>query len=669
MASLNPTVSIEHSSDNGQTCILLKVQIQIPVNNNASPVEASAIQTHASVEGDLLIRRIENEGPRDPLRASKLSMDSKENPVSPTPSSGSLLPPELIMKIFAAMVDPLNRILPESCAAESSALIRASQVCRIWRQTALGMSELWGHVIQVDRDSPDRFKTLVDRLGDHPFSVVSTYPELCPGEFGKRVDELASHWTWVLSNFHRCRSFYVRLGNAPFWSPRAFNHCLTHPAPLLESFTIISMSDFYVGRSPQLEVPPTSRPDPASPPTLLIDLSAYSALTSLMVDSRGYPVSDREQAQFTPTGWITILRHLPLLTRLILHAVVFDDPDEDPQTLGDSGSTFYFQHLQLFKLVGHVHSSFSLLGSIKYPPSCVTRISTVPNGNIPIPPIPFDDAFDVLSRMLERQSLGGDSLTIGTMEGALLVLENGADCVFEFHLQWKHEAGEYVYNFREWRQFFATLAKATRSNLGKTFAAVKTLTIRLDGSADDSHLNDSLDEIFAHFNQVKDLHLHGLSSSTLLRLYSHYHAGSPQECPSLRYFFPNTTRIFIASPTFLQSNSRLQRWIGGYQALARSLALRVAIPETGRIEEIVLVNGDGRIWDVDTVERNDLDSFGDYECLRGKEIGTPALSVRTVEDVYPSRRERVVWTVEGPLAGTDVGVENNEEALITQAFY
>ncbi|KAF6741262.1 hypothetical protein DFP72DRAFT_862767 [Ephemerocybe angulata] len=687
MSATTPTISIERRSHDGPSFMLLRCSLGDPVSyvslfvaspglGEASFIPINAIQMrHTALEHDSLVVE-----PGRNASGGSLNRDDSGRLSGLNPSVGSRLPPELIITVFEALVDPSNRARPDSCALEASALIRASQVCRGWRQAALGTPVLWGQVIQIDRDSPDRFKALVDRLGDNPFSISSSYPVLSPGESGTRVDEIAAHWDWVLTHFDRCTSFYVRLGNAPFWNPNMFRHALTRPAPLLESFTVISMSDFYIGcppfagteilfasQAPKLRTLQLRVLSPVLPPYLLFNLSRHSSMTCLVVDTRRSPVSERVQEELSSVGWVRILQQLPLLTRLVLHAAVFDTFGGDPQGLGGAGAPCQLHNLQLFKLVGHIHSCFSLTRSIAFPPSCIIRISAVPNGNLPT--IPFDGIFALLSSLLGSQALIGDSMTIGTMEGAQLVLDNGGACTFEFHLQWKPDAEYYRFEASSWMQFFQTLANATRSNFGMVLRTVKSLTVRLDGSSENSRLDTSLDAIFEHFINVEDVHLHGLSSSILQRLYSHRHAWTSQGCPCLQYFLPAVSRIFVAAPAFSESTSRIDGWMNGYQALALALALRAAVPENRRVQGVIVVNGDGRLWDVDIVKDAELEIFGDYGCLQDREIGLTYVVTKGVAEVYPLRRERVVWTLESPIAGTDIAIENNEEALVGRVMY
>ncbi|KAJ2917198.1 hypothetical protein MD484_g3156, partial [Candolleomyces efflorescens] len=580
---------------------------------------------------------------------------------------------EILAKIMLMVVDYRDCVDPDSCETEAKGLIACSQLCSCWRGAALAFPELWGYIGQVEKDSPLRFDAILRRARYRLISVVSSIPVIQPRDFARRVREIRQNWEAVFNHFTHCEYFFVRVGGSFFWDLLSFRETvLEGRARNLKSLTILQ--DVEVPLDEFLQPPFNMHGSPLEAfqvrGAYALHFARFSQesfpprLMHLHVHQLASGVSTSDRRRFTPTFWLRLLQSLPLLHTLTLCNSVFDWPPPGPNDGLEGGGgggeeTVRLSRLTAVKLVGGITALMHVMKRISFPPSCKISVAGIPGRTVQH--VSSKEVVDMLKALLGLVKLRGNSLTMGTNERLQFLVEEGGAWTFNFEYRWLIQGAKLSVD--QTRQFFAGVASLTAHQL-LFIKSLRSLTLAIDAEAERDNLGvGNLTPFIHHLDSVEELHFHGLCTGVLSFLHIHSHTPFCQDTssPILQYTFPRLRSVYVSLPSLEEKRSKVKLQ-ALYKEFANALRLRACNPETAMIEQLVMVNGDGRQWDVDSLRLSD--SFGDWPFLEdGTHDVVRAYLFKHVSEVYPLRKEKFVWEY-AENTGIIFSIDNVDDSIL-----
>ncbi|KDR81034.1 hypothetical protein GALMADRAFT_241657 [Galerina marginata CBS 339.88] len=163
------------------------------------------------------------------------------DPGSQTPAGISLIPAEILLKIFFLLLPEITSSSPYSRILCLDPARSVSQVCNFWRDTTLSSSNFWGQILDWNECPEKWFKVLLERSGSQDLHVVADLTKLgrgtdLPKPFRKNIEAIQHHT-------HRVKSLQIRVA-VGFWSPdRVFalrNSTLPGNLPALERVELLN---------------------------------------------------------------------------------------------------------------------------------------------------------------------------------------------------------------------------------------------------------------------------------------------------------------------------------------------------------------------------------------------------------------------------------------------
>lgn len=530
--------------------------------------------------------------------------------VKPRFASPRDIPGEVAMAVLREMVDISIRDQLDSCQDQAASLVAVSQANRSWRQLALSMPELWSQVLQPHVNSPMWFKTLMARARTYPFSVISGIPVIGKGMFTLRSKEIHQNWDLVFLNFHRCKHFFARLGNAPYWNPFRLKTILTKPAPLLQSFTILQDGPCFYGcpflerdnvvfggNSPSLRTFQMR----GHYPLIMFQQPAIfppPRLTHLVVHCQGQRVPVIDEQNFTHIRWHRILRHLPFLTTLVLQNTIFlnfPSPDNHSDDSVNSFSSLEddlestptaLSHLRSLKVVGYSRPCYAFLRGLCYPRSCSVDVVMVQGEGIS-----DDDIHGIgctLVRCLSTLCLVGDHLAIRWRGGLEVSVKEGEKYSFRFIFDWPALTLKWYHHSRDviLKELIGVLRILERDHR-PFLCSVRSVTLSMDSQAETPEAISQFCRTVELCTSVEALHLNGpLSESTLPIIHAQFH---PRTDPDiLEHYLPQLKTVTFLASSFVESISLVSRH--PCCLLAHALSLRSHNPNVSPVTSVVLVS-------------------------------------------------------------------------------
>ena len=271
------------------------------------------------------------------------------------------LPAELLEVIFFSFVNPIY----DSCydediaverAIEASSIRSVSQVCRFWRETALGCSSLWVYGLDMNTASASWVNAAIQRTKSASLVVQA----IVRNPRGSILND--EKWFNVLIHFYRFRVLHLFFIHPPF-DISDLRPILSQPTPVLESFIFC--------REPRAGDHPNSN-------TLSVDIFGGNA--------------PRLQSMYlfgglTPTRIPFRLSTLAILFPARLsHSILFDILEQQP-TLGMLQLSFsiafhsrptkavHLPGLRTLWLSDHPNVCALVLDHLITPPSCLIRVT------------------------------------------------------------------------------------------------------------------------------------------------------------------------------------------------------------------------------------------------------------------------------------------------------
>ncbi|KAJ2912516.1 hypothetical protein MD484_g7900, partial [Candolleomyces efflorescens] len=554
------------------------------------------------------------------------SQPTNQTPLA-APSNNNCLPAEILMKIMFMVVDYRDRVDPDSCGTEAKGLIACSQLCSRWREVALTFSELWGYIGQVEKDSPLRFGAILKRAKYRLISVVSSIPLIQPRDFARRAKEILQNWEAVFNHFNHCEYFFVRIGYWFFWDMLSFRETvLEGRARKLKSFTLLQevkapLDEFLENpfnmNGSQLEVFQV-RGAYALHFARFTRPSFSTHLMHLHIHQIDDEISMSDRRRFTPLFWLHLLQTLPSLHTLTLCNTVFDwpPPDFNDGLQGGVGKVKApLSRLTALKLVGGITALISVLKGISFPSSCKIFVAGIPGRTIQHPS--SKDVVGMLKALLGLVELRGNALTVGTNDRLQFLVEEGGTWTFNFEYRWLLQGAKLSGD--QMKRFLAGLASLV-THQPLFIKSLRSLTLAIDTEAERDNLGvEHLGPFIHHLDSVEELHFHGLCAGVLPFLHSHSHTPFVPNAstPILKYTFPRLKTIYVSLPSLEDKRSRAKLQ-ALYKDFANALRLRACNPETPTIEQLVMVNGDGRQWDVDGLQLSH--SYDDWAFLEDRDV-------------------------------------------------
>lgn len=150
------------------------------------------------------------------------------HPTGPRTARNYKLPTELVCWILAIIFDDYTSSIRD--------IMHVSQVCRHWRQAALGFKKIWSTIADVDSKSEPWIQELILRSGDYPLTIKSV-PEDPEIECGHRLS--SPKWMGLWKHFGRMESIDLNIFLCDTFVP----NMLSFHAPVLKVLNL-TFKDF-----------------------------------------------------------------------------------------------------------------------------------------------------------------------------------------------------------------------------------------------------------------------------------------------------------------------------------------------------------------------------------------------------------------------------------------
>ncbi|KAF8959610.1 hypothetical protein BDZ97DRAFT_1922784 [Flammula alnicola] len=273
----------------------------------------------ASESNEVQRLRQEVEQLRESLRLARLGA-----PVTFSPPI-SVLPVEVLLKIFFLLLDDKPRNVYK--ATNRSKVTRkdavaASQICRLWREIALGSSAFWNEMLDCSRNPPLWFSLLLERSGSQGLSIIARHRTIREWE--------QPNLKAIMHMLDRVKSFELHIISYDFFPgpedrSRYLNDVFEKRLPSLERLCLnrdIVVKPWMRYNGPRPDWPLFKHPEWMAPKLRVLelchvapnfDVPFYRNLSVLSV-------VDLEQEQACPhfTRWLEILRSMPNLIDLTI---------------------------------------------------------------------------------------------------------------------------------------------------------------------------------------------------------------------------------------------------------------------------------------------------------------------------------------------------------------
>jgi len=277
------------------------------------------------------------------------------------PDSTIALPAELLEVIFFSLVNPLyDSCYDEDIAAdraiEASSIRSVSQVCRFWRETALGCSSLWVYGLDMNTAGANWVNTAIQRTKSASLVVQA----IVRNPRGSILND--EKWFNILIHFYRFRVLHLFFIHPPF-NISDLKPILSQPTPVLESFLFcralragdhpnsntISI-DIFGGNAPRLQ-----------------SLYLFGGLTPTRIPFRLSTLAIVFPARLSHSDLFDILENQPTLGMLQLNfSIGFH---------ARPSKTVHLPSLRTLWLSDHPHVCALLLDHLTTPPSCLIRVT------------------------------------------------------------------------------------------------------------------------------------------------------------------------------------------------------------------------------------------------------------------------------------------------------
>jgi len=273
------------------------------------------------------------------------------------------LPAELLEVIFFSLINPIY----DSCydediavkrAIEASSIRSVSQVCRFWRETALGCSSLWVYGLDMNTAGANWVNTAIQRTKSASLVVqaIIRNPE------GSILND--EKWFNVLIHFYRFRVLHLFFIH-PSFNISDLRPILSQPTPVLESFLFCRAPAPRAGDHPNSNTVSVDIFGGNAPS--LKSLYLFGGLTPTRIPFRLSNLAIISPARLRHSKLLDILEHQPTLEMLQLSFSV---------ALSSRPSrTMHLPSLQTLWLSDQPRVCAVILDHLTTPPSCVIRVT------------------------------------------------------------------------------------------------------------------------------------------------------------------------------------------------------------------------------------------------------------------------------------------------------
>ncbi|KAG2010586.1 hypothetical protein CC2G_013400 [Coprinopsis cinerea AmutBmut pab1-1] len=271
---------------------------------------------------------------------------------------------EDLVSIFLEVSRPSRRT---GCRLSPGAVLSLGAVCREWRRALLHTAEVWGQLLDIDRNSLECFQTFIERSDDSPIYL-----------FSRQILETTSEerlavWEVALAHLSRCVEFQIeypsdvgdRVDLRPildiFYRPYQPLHFTVSASSTRNTLiSIVSSSNHDTGRDVHFQVADWVMPWNLSAP-------CFHSTTELVVElENSRPLESMEL-------WISVLHNLPNLRGLTLVDCIHIPPyvrSDTLKTCEDCNGSVTLLHLEHLKLCGNFQIFALLFQHLDVPMAC-----------------------------------------------------------------------------------------------------------------------------------------------------------------------------------------------------------------------------------------------------------------------------------------------------------
>jgi len=273
------------------------------------------------------------------------------------------LPAELLEVIFFSLIN----FIYDSCydediatkrATEASSIRSVSQVCRFWRETALGCSSLWVYGLDMNTAGTNWVNTTIQRTKSASLVVQA----IIRNPKGSILHE--EKWFNVFIHFYRFRVLHLFFIHPPF-DINDLRPILSQPTPVLESFLFCRVPrtgdrpssntisfDIFSGNAPRLK-----------------SLYLFGGLTPIRNPFCLSSLAIIFPARLSHSKLLDLLEHQPTLEMLQLSSSIALN-SHPPRTM-------HLPSLQTLWLSDRPSVCALILDHLATPPSCAIRVTII----------------------------------------------------------------------------------------------------------------------------------------------------------------------------------------------------------------------------------------------------------------------------------------------------